>query len=67
MLYQSELKNLNLIQRGKVRDMYSIDDEYMLIVTSDRLSAFDVILTDPIPGKWAVLTATSNLWFDQLS
>ncbi len=67
MLYQSELKNLNLIQRGKVRDMYSIDDEYMLIVTSDRLSAFDVILPDPIPGKGAVLTATSNFWFDRLS
>lgn len=67
MLYQSELKNLDLIQRGKVRDMYSIDDEYMLIVTSDRLSAFDVILPDPIPGKGAVLTATSNFWFDMLS
>ncbi len=63
MLYQTELKGLDLIQRGKVRDIYAIDDEYLLIVTTDRLSAFDVVLPDPIPGKGAVLTATSNFWF----
>ena len=48
-LYESHLKNLTLLSRGKVRDMYAIDDEHLLIVTSDRLSAFDVILPDPIP------------------
>ena len=67
MLYQTELKGLDLLQRGKVRDIYAIDDEYLLIVTTDRLSAFDVILPDPIPGKGAVLTATSNFWFDRMS
>ncbi len=67
MLYQTELKGLDLLQRGKVRDIYAIDDEYLLIVTTDRLSAFDVVLPDPIPGKGAVLTATSNFWFDRMS
>ena len=50
-LYQSNLSSLTLRARGKVRDIYHIDDEHMLIVTTDRLSAFDVILPDPIPGK----------------
>ena len=62
-LYKSEISSLNLINNGKVRDIYAIDDERMLIVTSDRISAFDVILPDPIPGKGAVLTALSNFWF----
>lgn len=62
-LYESSLKSLPLIQKGKVRDIYQIDDNYMLIVTSDRLSAFDVILPTPIPGKGAVLTQLSNFWF----
>jgi len=62
-LYRSELKSLQLINSGKVRDIYAIDDEHMLIVTSDRLSAFDVILPDPIPGKGSVLTTVSNFWF----
>ena len=62
-LYRSEIGNLELINSGKVRDIYAVDDEHMLIVTSDRLSAFDVILPDPIPGKGAVLTALSNFWF----
>jgi phosphoribosylaminoimidazole-succinocarboxamide synthase len=64
-LHQSDLKSLSLKHRGKVRDIYSISDRHMLIVTTDRLSAFDVVLTDPIPGKGAVLTSVSNFWFDR--
>jgi len=62
-LYESNLKSLKLRHRGKVRDIYDIDDRHMLIVTTDRLSAFDVVLADPIPGKGAMLTAMSNFWF----
>ncbi len=62
-LYQSNLTGLPLINRGKVRDIYSVDDAHMLIVTSDRLSAFDVVLPQPIPGKGEVLTRVSNFWF----
>ena len=62
-VYQSDLRSLELINRGKVRDIYAVDDEHMLIVASDRLSAFDVVLPDPIPGKGAVLTELSNFWF----
>ena len=65
-LYQSELKSLKLIARGKVRDIYAIDDDTMLIVTTDRLSAFDVILNDPIPNKGRVLTNVSNFWFNKM-
>lgn len=64
-LYRSNIKSLSLIANGKVRDIYSIDDDHMLIVTSDRLSAFDVILPDPIPGKGRILTEVSNFWFDR--
>ena len=62
-LYESTLKSLPLLARGKVRDVYSVDDKHLLMVTTDRLSAFDVVLPDPIPGKGAVLTAVSNFWF----
>ena len=62
-LYKSELKSLVLLHSGKVRDIYAVDDEHMLIVTTDRLSDFDVILPDPIPGKGSVLTSLSNFWF----
>ncbi|MEK7758353.1 MAG: phosphoribosylaminoimidazolesuccinocarboxamide synthase [Pseudomonadota bacterium] len=62
-LFESNLKSLKLRHRGKVRDIYDIDDRHMLIVTTDRLSAFDVVLADPIPGKGAMLTAMSNFWF----
>jgi phosphoribosylaminoimidazole-succinocarboxamide synthase len=62
-LFQSDLKHLPLINRGKVRDIYGIDDQHMLIVTTDRLSAFDVVLPQPIPGKGEVLTRVSNFWF----
>jgi phosphoribosylaminoimidazole-succinocarboxamide synthase len=62
-LYESTIKSLPLRHRGKVRDIYDIDDGHMLIVTTDRLSAFDVIMDDPIPGKGALLTAMSDFWF----
>jgi phosphoribosylaminoimidazole-succinocarboxamide synthase len=62
-LFESSIPNLDLIARGKVRDMYAIDDQHLLIVTTDRLSAYDVILPDPVPGKGEVLTQISNFWF----
>jgi len=62
-LYESDIRSLKLRHRGKVRDIYDIDARHMLIVTTDRLSAFDVVLPDPIPGKGAVLTAMSSFWF----
>jgi phosphoribosylaminoimidazole-succinocarboxamide synthase len=65
-LFESSLTSLPLIYRGKVRDVYAVGDDQLLIVASDRLSAFDVILPDPIPGKGAVLTAVSNFWFDRV-
>ena len=63
ILYESRLKSLPLLARGKVRDIYAVGDDHLLIVTTDRLSAFDVVLPDPIPGKGAVLTAVANFWF----
>ena len=51
--------------QGKVRDIYAVDEQHMLIVTTDRLSAFDVVLPDPIPGKGRVLTQISNFWFER--
>ncbi len=65
-LYQSDLKSLPLLHRGKVRDVYAVGDRHLLIVVSDRLSAFDVVLPTPIPGKGRVLTAISLFWFDRL-
>ncbi|WP_293648599.1 phosphoribosylaminoimidazolesuccinocarboxamide synthase [Thiolapillus sp.] len=65
-LYQSDLSGLELLNRGKVRDIYAVDDETMLIVTTDRLSAFDVILPQPIPGKGEVLTRVSSFWFRRM-
>jgi phosphoribosylaminoimidazole-succinocarboxamide synthase len=62
-LLQSDLPGLNLIHRGKVRDVYALSDHELLIVASDRLSAFDVVLPDPIPGKGEILTQMSNFWF----
>ncbi|MBF0266140.1 MAG: phosphoribosylaminoimidazolesuccinocarboxamide synthase [Gammaproteobacteria bacterium] len=61
--YNTNLKSLVLIHQGKVRDIYEVDDKHMLIITTDRLSAFDVILPTPIPKKGEILTAVSNLWF----
>jgi phosphoribosylaminoimidazole-succinocarboxamide synthase len=65
-LLQSSIKSLPLINKGKVRDIYDIDADKMLIVTTDRLSAFDVVLPTAIPGKGAVLTQVANFWFDRL-
>ena len=67
VLHQTELKNLSLLNKGKVRDIYNIDDDKMLIVTSDRLSAFDVIMKEPIPNKGKVLTQMANFWFKKLA
>ena len=54
-----------LIHQGKVRDSFAIDDDHMLIVASDRLSAFDVVMAEPIPGKGEILTRISNFWFER--
>ena len=64
-LLTSSIKSLPFLTRGKVRDMYAVDDKHLLIVTSDRLSAFDVVLDDPIPGKGQVLNAMANFWFQK--
>lgn len=64
-VFETRLKNLKLIHRGKVRDIYDAGPEHLLIVTSDRLSAFDVVLPDPIPGKGAVLNGISHFWFER--
>lgn len=66
-LFESNIASLPLLGRGKVRDIYAVNDDLLLIVTSDRLSAFDVILPDPIPGKGEVLTVVANFWFGKLS
>ena len=66
-LLETHVSELTLLHKGKVRDIYAIDDEHMLIVTTDRLSAFDVILPDPIPGKGIVLNEVSAFWFDKLA
>jgi len=66
-LFESDLANLELLNRGKVRDIYDVDDDHLLIVTSDRLSAFDVVLPQPIPGKGEILTRVANFWFDRTS
>jgi phosphoribosylaminoimidazole-succinocarboxamide synthase len=62
-IYESRVSGLTRISQGKVRDIYAVDEGHLLIVTSDRLSAFDVVLPDPIPGKGEVLTQLSNFWF----
>lgn len=66
-LFESNLAGLRLVNRGKVRDIYEIDAARLLIVTTDRLSAFDVVMDDPIPGKGVVLTALANFWFARLA
>jgi len=65
-LHESNLTSLKFLHRGKVRDLYEVDADHLLIVQTDRLSAFDVILDDPILGKGEVLTAVSNFWFNKL-
>jgi len=65
-LYESNLSSLELVARGKVRDIYKVGSNRLLIIATDRISAFDVVLPNPIPGKGMVLTAISNFWFDRL-
>ncbi len=66
-MYQSTIKSLPLIARGKVRDIYAVGDDKLLIVTSDRLSAYDVILATPIPHKGEILVTLANFWFHKLA
>lgn len=66
-VFESDIPSLQKIGRGKVRDIYSIDDDHLLIVTTDRLSAFDVVMPDPVPGKGVVLTRLSNFWFARMA
>ena len=67
ILFESNIPGLQRIARGKVRDIYSVDDDHLLIVTTDRLSAYDVVMPDPVPGKGRVLTELSNFWFDMVA
>ncbi|MGB5334442.1 MAG: phosphoribosylaminoimidazolesuccinocarboxamide synthase [Woeseiaceae bacterium] len=67
VLFESSVPELPLLGRGKVRDIYGVDDQHLLIVTTDRLSAYDVVLPDPIPGKGEVLTRISLFWFRMMS
>ena len=64
-VFETQIRSLPLIHKGKVRDIYEIDEDHMLIVTTDRLSAFDVVLPTPIHGKGAVLTSVANFWFER--
>lgn len=67
VLFESSVPELPLLGRGKVRDIYSVDDHHLLIVTTDRLSAYDVVLPDPVPGKGQVLTKLSVFWFRMMA
>jgi phosphoribosylaminoimidazole-succinocarboxamide synthase len=65
-LFETHLSGLTPLHRGKVRDLYRVDEDHMLIVTTDRMSAFDVVLPDPIPGKGQVLQQISLFWFERM-
>ena len=67
VLFESSIPELPLIGRGKVRDIYSVDENHLLLVTTDRLSAYDVVMPDPVPGKGEVLTRLSLFWFHMMS
>jgi len=66
IVFETSIKSLKFLHRGKVRDIYAVDEDKLLVIQSDRLSAFDVILEDPIPGKGRVLTVLSDFWFGKL-
>ena len=66
-LFESDISGLTRIARGKVRDIYAVDDDHLLIVTTDRLSAYDVVMPDPVPGKGRILTELSNFWFGMMA
>jgi len=67
VLFESHITSLPLIARGKVRDVYALGEDHLLLVTTDRLSAFDVVFPTPIPGKGRILNSLSNFWFKKLS
>src|ERR671933_2264811 len=64
---ETSISDLQLIRRGKVRDVYAVDDDHLLIIATDRISAFDCVLPTPIARKGEVLTALSRFWFERLS
>ncbi len=66
-MFESAIPSLPLLGRGKVRDIYGVDDQHILVVATDRLSAYDVVLPDPVPDKGRVLTEISNFWFQRLA
>jgi phosphoribosylaminoimidazole-succinocarboxamide synthase len=66
-LFETSIQSLPLISKGKVRDIYAVDDDHLLMVTTDRLSAFDVVMGEPIPGKGIVLNQMANFWFERLA
>ncbi|WP_333844876.1 phosphoribosylaminoimidazolesuccinocarboxamide synthase [Pelomicrobium sp.] len=66
-LFESNIKSLPFLHRGKVRDLYAVGEDKLLVIQTDRLSAFDVVLPTPVPGKGRVLTALSQFWFDKLA
>lgn len=66
-IFETEIEELEFLGRGKVRDIYAVDDERLLIVTTDRLSAFDVVMQQPVPGKGEILTRVSLFWFDMMA
>ncbi|MDE3009792.1 MAG: phosphoribosylaminoimidazolesuccinocarboxamide synthase [Pseudomonadota bacterium] len=65
-ILESDIRSLPLLARGKVRDVYAVDEQHLLLVTTDRLSAFDVVFPTPIPGKGRILNTLSNFWFEKL-
>jgi phosphoribosylaminoimidazole-succinocarboxamide synthase len=67
VLFESSIPELPLLGRGKVRDIYAVDDDHLLIVTTDRLSAYDVVMPDPVPGKGEILTRISLFWFRMMA
>jgi len=66
-LYATSIKSLPLLSKGKVRDVYALGDDKLLMITTDRLSAFDVVMGEPIPEKGIVLNQMANFWFDKLA
>ncbi len=66
-LLKADIQSLELLHSGKVRDMYAVDDKHLLIVTTDRLSAFDVVLPTPVPGKGEILNQISDFWFKKMA
>jgi len=66
VLFESTIPNLKLIARGKVRDIYDLNSDHLLIITTDRLSAYDVVMPDAVPGKGKILTEISNFWFNMM-